>query len=335
MSAPTVIPPIVHLVWFGPVLAPVAWLTARAALDRGDLSQVRLHLADGDMRDPLIRDLVERGVDVQPLDTLALLGTVEAAGLALPQVRARLEALRTGAARANLARLLIVWRDGGVYLDTDAPPLRSLRPLLDHGAFVGLERVALPLATMESRSPWRKVRAGLLLGGRQICTWGAPGERLARRWQHLLDLAVNNAVLGAPPRAPLLTAALQAADALPAATFEARYQLGPKLLERVTANRSGPDWQVLAPEVCYPFGPELSWHLFRVRSASEADPERYFPPETRVVHLYDSVLRRRTGASLDGAWLRRHRDTTLVGRLYAPWIDDLCALDAGRAGVAR
>ncbi len=349
MSPGTPIPSVARLVWIGARLAPVAWLTARATLARAGLERVVLHVEaplvgppplDGDA---LADDLRRAGVQVVPfqLDDL-----IDASGLTSAEsgrLRGLGRDLRQGAARSNLARLLILNAEGGIYLDTDAPPLRALTPLLQHRACLGLERVALPLRTMASRSPIRWARAGALLAWRELCSHGDLGERLGERTANLFDLAVNNAVIGAAPGSELLVSALQTAAALPDEVARERYQLGPKLLERVTGNRSGPEVEILPPEVCYPFGPELSWHLFRPRPQPRQSRDalageallQLLPSACRVVHLYDSVLRRRQGCSLDGAWLDRHRDDTIVGALLAPYVDELCALDPGRADVAR
>ncbi len=346
MSLGPPVPSVARLVWIGDRLAPVAWLTARATLQRAGLERVVLHVEAAPAgpppleRDVLADDLRQAGVEIVPFE---LDGLLDASGLPSAEVdrlRRLGRDLRQGAARSNLARLLILYAEGGLYLDTDAPPLRELTPLLRHPACLGLERVALPLRTMESRSPLRWARAGALLAWRELCSHGDLGERVGARTAGHFDLAVNNAVIAATPGSPLLAAALHAAAALPDDVARQRYQLGPKLLERVTGNQSGPDVEILPPEVCYPYGPELSWHLFRPRPRRAPDPGGeslldLLPATCRVVHLYDSVLRRRQGCSLDGAWLARHRNDTIVGALLAPSIDALCALDPGRADVAR
>jgi hypothetical protein len=46
---------------------------------------------------------------------------------------------RSGAQVADLLRLEILWREGGVYVDSDIEPLSSLDHLLDSGFFIGTE----------------------------------------------------------------------------------------------------------------------------------------------------------------------------------------------------
>lgn len=45
----------------------------------------------------------------------------------------------TPAGVADLLRLEVLWRYGGVYVDTDCEPVRSLKPLLENDCFVGTE----------------------------------------------------------------------------------------------------------------------------------------------------------------------------------------------------
>lgn len=330
------LPSTAHLVWTGPKLAPVAWLTAVATLARAELDRVVLHTETPSLfEDPLVLDLQRRGVEIRPLDLAASLRQVQIEGLDLDRLLALVADLRQPAARANLVRLVLLEREGGIYLDTDAPPLRSLRPLLALPGFAGLEHVALPVQTLDSRSPLPWLRAGALMAVRELCARGDVGERAFAAVEPWFHRSVNNAVLSAAPGNATIAGVLLAAAALPDDIARKRYRLGTKLLESVTGNRDSASMVMLPTEAFYPYGPEMSWHLFRARPlAADFDLAAHLP-RTYAVHLYDSVLRRRTGQSLDGHWLLAHRRDTMVGRLVAPWIDDLCALDAGRADAAR
>ena len=170
---------------------------------------------------------------------------------------------------------------------------------------------------------------------RELCAHGDAGERAFGMVQGWFDRAVNNAVLGAAAGNATIAQVLLAAAALPDDVARKRYRLGTKLLETVTGNVDSSAMTMLPTAAFYPYGPEMSWHLFRSRPVDERVALAARLPNTFAVHLYDSVLRRRTGQSLDGRWLQAHRATTLVGQLVEPWIDDLCALDAGRADAAR
>lgn len=330
------LPSTAHLVWTGPKLAPVAWLTAVATLARAELDRVVLHTeTPALLQDPLVLNLARRGVEVRPLDLAAMLRELAIEGLDVERLLTLVADLQQPAARANLVRLVLLEREGGIYLDTDAPPLRSLRPLLELPGFAGLEHVALPVRTLDSRSPLPWMRTGVLMAVRELCARGDAGERVFPAVEPWFHRSVNNAVLGAGPGNATIAKVLLAAAALPDAIARQRYRLGTKLLESVTANRDAPTMTMLPPDAFYPYGPEMSWHLFRSRALAPDFDLAAHLPRTFAVHLYDSVLRRRTGQSLDGRWLAAHRADTLVGRLVDPWIDDLCALDAGRADAAR
>lgn len=59
----------------------------------------------------------------------------------VPQLNVRQLVARTCAfcSKANMVRLEVVYREGGIYLDHDIEPIRTLDPLLNHQAFSCLE----------------------------------------------------------------------------------------------------------------------------------------------------------------------------------------------------
>ena len=331
-DAPVAIPSVARLVWIGERLWPIAWLAAAAARDRGGFDRVVLHYTDDQLtQDPSVQALV-RDFDVELVheDPTELLGGAAMAAALSSSAAARLAALYARltppASRSNLIRLAVLLRDGGVYLDTDAIVVRDMTPLLAQRGFAGLERICLPAAVRDSRSPLRWARAGALLGLRDVLSRGPLGLRLWPKVEGAFDLAVNNAVVGAVAGHPLLVDALtRAADMAPNRATR-MYQLGPKLLEGVTKNRSVGTFKLYPPAAFYPLPPEMSWHLFR--SAPPRPLDVAFDSDTWVVHLYDSVLRRRKGQSLDIPWLRVHRGRTLVTMLVEPWLNALFAAQA-------
>jgi mannosyltransferase OCH1-like enzyme len=56
-----------------------------------------------------------------------------------PETFPLLEACRSAAQRADILRLELLWRHGGIYVDTDCEPVRPLDPLLGLGCFFGSE----------------------------------------------------------------------------------------------------------------------------------------------------------------------------------------------------
>ncbi|MEO1630639.1 MAG: glycosyltransferase, partial [Bacteroidota bacterium] len=157
-AAGTPIPALGHFVWLGPRLSVLGYLSVRSALDRGGFEAIRLHhdvpaLAD----DPLVQDLQRHPtfelLPIAPEDFLkgeGLEGEDDALTIAHRQeVARRYHLLGPMTSRANVLRLLVLWRDGGVYLDTDAITLRDLAPVRQgFQGFAGLERVAMTTAVV-------------------------------------------------------------------------------------------------------------------------------------------------------------------------------------------
>jgi hypothetical protein len=329
--ATTRIPPVAHFVWLGPRLAPLAWLAMRSALDRGALDALVLHadraaLAD----DVLVASLLDRPeVSLRVFDPASPLTSYPQAEARLDgTARATLQAiwadLGDPASQSNLIRLYALLDAGGLYLDTDAIVLRSLRDLLSQAGFAGLEHVCLPARVLDSRRPDRWLRAAALLGLRDVIARLPRGPVVFDHAAGLFWTATNNAVLGAEPGAAWVERALQAAVDLPDDVARRRFQLGPKLLERVSANRSSAELHLYPPAAFYPLGPEVSWHYFRPQDPSRVTDR--LGPETYAAHLYDSVLKRRVGRGVDVDYLRRTRGANALSDLVAPWLDELFAL---------
>ncbi len=317
-----------HFIWLGDRLSPMAWLSIRSTLARSELDSVVLHQVDAGLADdPQVHALqaYER-FELRPCNPDALFESEGAAPLSgdeLQRLRHIYGALSKPASRANVIRLLILLRDGGLYLDTDVVVLRSLRPLCDQAGFAGLERVCLPAAVLASHNPLVWARAGALLGLRDVFS-RLPGG--AQSWHHVEGLyhkAANNAVLAATPGHETIIAALRRAAAMPLEQATRMYALGPKLLEHVTESRSTDSFRMYEPAAFYPYPPEICWHLFR--HDAKAMPETTFDEQTWLVHLYDSVVKRRHGRPIDLEYLRNSRGKSLFGRLVEPWLDEWLA----------
>ncbi len=308
-----------HFVWLGPRLPDLGWLAARSAQARGGFGVVQLW---GDAKalavDPAVHALVARGL---VLRDLAELDSRSAHDAVLSRLRGLCTSLPAPAARTDVWRLRIVAAEGGVYMDCDAIVLRSFAPLLGLPAFVGLEHVCMPAALYASRNPLRWAKAGGLLALRHALTLqhGA-GQRFARV-AGLYDLACNNAVFGIQPGSTFAQQLCAAAAALPDDQARTLYELGPRLFERATGNRTSDGCTVLPAEAFYPLGPEVCADYV------VADPDGRLGdtphPQAYAAHLYDSVLRRRIGRPIDAGWLRGQGRATLLGRMVAGWADEL------------
>lgn len=319
-----------HVIWLAGPLPDLAWLVVRMAVDIGRLERVKLWSVGGKLhQDQRIAALLATGnVELCDLESLTDAGLDAATA---PGTCKRLrwldEQLEQPAARADLARLRVLWQDGGIYLDADALCLQDLQPLRSLDGFCGLERIALPAALYKSRNPLRWARAGALLALRHVLSQriGA-GARFAQ-FAELFDLACNNAILGAMPHHPFVAKLLHDIARMPLPHARTLYELGPRLLEIATDNQSlpaqpgRPGWEVLPPHFCYPLAPVVcaDYVFYDPEARLGATPH----PQAVVAHLYDSVLARRIGQRLDLAWLQAHRDRTLLGRMVRPWLDEL------------
>jgi len=294
-------------IWFGsrlPVTARVAVRSAMSACRPDETLIVHQGLEEGQ-----VGDLVEAGARLVPAGREWFEGLPGGGGAA-----ARLyETLESPASRANLLRLAVLWKKGGVYLDTDTITLRDLDDLRRFDGFCGLEPVALPGDLFGSRNPVRWLAAGLRLALREGCVRMDSGVEVFRRLEPHFAHAVNNAVLGSRPGNPIIARAFELIERMDPASRERRYRLGTHLLQQLTHNRSGPDMEVLPAEYFYPLGPEISAHWFREGSASRV--ESLIGTETRIVHWYSSVEERVGLRRIDESYIRSHVDRTAFARL--------------------
>jgi len=333
------IEPVARFIWLGPRLSPTAWLAVRAATDRGGFNRVVLHVDDPAIAaDPLVADLVNTGVRLVREDGPARIAALSdhPDGAIAPHEASRLADLYSRAGQpaiaADLLRLAILFRDGGVYLDADAITLRDTAPVLEAPGFAGLEYICLPARVRDSHNPLRWAHAGALMAVRDVLSRTSGGHRGFDRVSKAYHVAANNAVLGSMPRHPVIGEALRTAASYDDARALRLYQLGPKLLEKVTDNRSRADFRMHPPQAFYPLSPEISWHYFK---PSDLRPETVFGERTWCAHLYDSVVKRRLGHGVTVDWLRQTRQTTLFSRMVEPWLDRLFALVPAQQRAAR
>jgi hypothetical protein len=312
-AMPCAIPDALHFIWIGPRLPWFAKLALQSALLRCPGASVALWATHDLSADEHTRSL--RDEPRFRLLRLAERTLFEDAPAELPlDLLARLFAtLETPAARANIARLLVLACHGGVYLDTDTVTLRDLTPLRAAPAFCGLEHVVWPLRRVRGLSPYR------LLGGpargllRKACAHLPRGERLFQRVSPWYTTAANNAVLGFAPGHPFLSQMLARVSELSESERQRRYRLGTHLLQEVLA-QAGDELGVrqLPPPYFYPLGPEISHQYFRARSDAPSAADSVISPETFVIHWYASVSQL---MPYDPARVQRERGRTIFAQV--------------------
>jgi hypothetical protein len=328
---PMPIPSRAHLVWLGPRLSPLAYVSVRSALAEGGFEAVTLHVDTPAIAGtPLVRDLVGRpGFELAPVDVEALASRDAARPDPLPpSAWTRLVALErmglTPAIRSDLHRLTLLWSHGGVYLDADVVVLRPFRPLLRERGFTGQEQICFPMRVKGGRNPLRWVQGGLLTALRAGISAGFRHPREPfRRVERLHFQEPMGAVMGAEARHPVVRALIERAVTLSDAEARRPNRIGPWLFQEVVGNCQRPGFRLLDPHVVYPYPPEINVELIR------PDPEGRLAitdPETVAAHLWDSVFKSRLGHAVDPAYLARTRGQTLLTRLAEPYLDDLLRL---------
>lgn len=285
-------------VWFGSSLPLFAELAIRSVLRHDPGDRVVLYSGDGlkhvppalkqdprfEVREIRIEELLKRAGNVARSSAQPDLDT--------ERLRRVWNVLTTPAARSNMVRLLDMYSEGGVYLDTDTLTLKSLAPLRRYPAFCGMEYILWPW-NLRRRSPidwW--VRRPLLTGVRGLLSVVPGGHELNRPLLSQYTLAVNNAVLGFHEGHPALHRALQRIAGLARSQWTKRYRLGSHLMQEVLGEQpEHEDGRVhlCPPEYFYPVGPVLSAHYFR-RSPDPVRLSRQLTDEkTYVIHWYASV----------------------------------------------
>lgn len=331
------IPPVAHFVWFGRTFPWLNWLALRSAADRGGYERVILHHADDLRGAPHFRALArEPRVECVPLNFPGLLEAGEAAAPGIAALGGRIG--EAAATRSDLARLLLLWLHGGVYLDVDTVTLAPLDDLRVRGGFFcGAERLVWPGAVRASRSPLTLGGALLRSVTRDLLRRHPGGWRHFRRIERWFPAAANNAVLGAVPGHPFVAQLLARAAELPAqALARSRYALGPDLLQEALHAGVAADVRVLPPEVFFPLGPEISEHWFRLRAPGTCPRvEDVLHPATRIVHWYGSVRAREMVRVFDADYVRAHRDRQLLAALAAPWVEAARSVPVGGVAAGR
>jgi hypothetical protein len=311
------IPRNAYFIWFGSEVPWTHVLALRSAASAGGFDDIVLYHTDDLSRSRHWSEL--RRVPRLTLERFEPLPLLRSLGPQAGELALLYQKLEKPAAQANMIRIAILYRNGGVYLDMDTITLRSLRDLCNRASvFCGEERLVFP-ATL---SPIRNPAAYAAAIGRTVLRDGLrrlpEGWRWFRRIEHRYPTAVNNAVLGCQARHPFLERMLNAMLALNPRRQTRRYALGTALLQRVVAAYPDSDLLKLPPPVFYPLGPEISEHWFRLRS--RADPSEVVSPDTRVVHWYASVRTGRIVKQIDPNWIRRHAAHQWFSALALPHV---------------
>ncbi len=310
------IPPVAHFCWIGPRLPWAYGFALLTAAANAGLAEVVLHHTDALEDGPVLQSLhAAIGLRLHPLDPKAYLAPVQRA-LGLGAAIDRLYADLPGPVqRSDLLRAAILFAEGGIYIDMDTITVAPLTALLEAKQFIGAEQIVWPHWVYDSRSPlvWAKHLALDVL--RKALRLSPGGWRGFRRVQSWYVSAVNNAVMGGEPEAPLFADALLAMASLPAGKPVAPYALGPDLYQSLLLSRSYSGLVVHSPARFYPLPPEISEHWFMPCRQAESVLAEALLPETLIVHWYGSIRNAANLARISPASVRELAPTQLYSAL--------------------
>jgi len=313
------IPNTLHFVWFGEKLPCFATLAMKSARAHNPAAAVKLWHEPRLREDARVESLAAAGVERVALDVDALL-TETLRTAAAPRALERIWSVLTApAARSNVVRLLILYLEGGIYLDTDTLTLQNLDPLRQGGAFCGLEHILWSTERLNKRRPYYWTLGPLLSGLRLAAGHWRHGYRLHEAQLSFYDRAANNAVLGFTPRHPFLERGFRRMGSLPESEWTRRYRLGTHLLQELlkTAPPDEAPVRQYPPEYFYPLGPIVSKHYFYERKDVARATARLIPPAAHVLHWYASVA---DLGPLDESYIESHRSTSVYAHLCAPFL---------------
>jgi Glycosyltransferase sugar-binding region containing DXD motif len=292
-----VIPNRFHFVWFGREFPLTHALAIRSVAATCAPEAIVLHATD-DLSgqpdfDPLVGDLP--AFSVRRIDIAALLDEPNLPDPGrLRQIWDQLIGARRWAALSDVLRYLVLYREGGIYLDLDTLTVRDLRPLLSEPGFCGRERILVDAAVHRRGSPLRYLRTVPLDVARWVCSRTERGIGRFARIAALYPAAINGAVLALPPLHPVAREALRRVPDLVPELERRRPVIGPDLLQDLIDGERRSDVTVFGPAHFYPLGPQMAAQIFRLRK-SPRDLDRALAeaigPETYVVHWYNDGLK--------------------------------------------
>lgn len=305
----------IHFCWIGQKLAWAHAFAMLSAARHGGLARVVLHHTDDLTDGPVLQALQDAGIILAPLNPARLLADV-GAELGLDDHLVRLyEGISSPAILSDILRAAILYRDGGIYLDVDTLTTASLKPLLDDEQFIGLENIVWPYWVKTARSPLPWSRAVTLDLMRKFMRVVPNGWMLFPAVEALYFKAVNGAIMGGAPKAPLFKIYLESMVELPSAMHNTANMLGPDLLQTLIQQRGIDQLKLYPPDIFYPLPPEISQHWFRPCQNAPAKLKRILKPETLIVHWYASVRSKPYVQQITPAFIAENRNTQLYSAL--------------------
>lgn len=269
------IPNTYHFIWLG---APVPYFLALAmqsALLRCKDSRVKLWIDEERRSDPMLEQFNHK-----PRFETALIDVEQLVeNLHDEPVKKKLKAIFNKAgtktlhenrkpverAQSNLLRYLILYQEGGIYLDADTLVTNDLAPLRKkNSGFIGKEN-SIWAITRRKNPLHYFIWAPFLELYRMAAILLPFGYRMNNSFRVLCSSSENNAVMGMTPRHHFLKACFAYILTMTDEEIVLPLRLGPFLLQRVAQQYHGHDLDVYPEPYFYPYGPMISQHFFRER----------------------------------------------------------------------
>ena len=307
-----------HFVWFGSRFPVSNRIAIESCVRHCRGAEVILWHSDELSQHASYRELLELGVRAERLDESVFdLGARANPPFDVARLQQIWRSVSSHVSRSNLARAIVLYRHGGIYLDMDVLVVRDFDRYRNYPAFVGSEHIVWPGWALRGASLQRFVLSPLLDLLRKLTVALPEGERLFQRTSGWYPKAVNGAVLGARAGHAFLAELLRQTARVPEEEWPLKHRLGTHVLQRTVEAYPGVDLMILPPEAFFPLGPEVSRHYFRHRTRPELSARRIVRPETSALHWYSSVSDI-TAFSRDE--LRELEQRTVYGHLCAEYI---------------
>ncbi len=255
-----------HLIWIGRNFPFVNRLAVESILQTNPGARITIHFEDppdnADWR------ALQSKVEFRALSLPDLLSALPASMAAVTPV---LEGISAGylAGRSNILRYLILYREGGIYIDFDTLTVRDYRPLLSHPGFVGEEAVfRYDDDRVAGKIPLALIPTGIAFGlSYYLSLWNckyladsgpvnALNHGLMGLWS---DRKLNNAVLGCSPGNAFFARAIAL---VPETNPKIRYALGPILMNRTWATEASTHMRRLSADHFYFIPPSQTYRFF-------------------------------------------------------------------------
>ncbi len=230
---------------------------------------------------------LRKKVEFRPID---LAGWLKELPDSMQAVAPVLDKISTGylAGKSNILRYLILFREGGIYLDFDTLTVKNYQPLLNAQAFIGEEtvfrydddRVAgnfklgiIPTGAAFGISYYVSLWNCKYLGDGPVLN--AVNRLCMRYWS---DRKLNNAVLGSEAGSKFFAKAIAL---VPETNPGIKYALGPILMNRTWATEAAEHIRRLGQDYFYSIPPSQTFRFFY-------GPARALPDSAYTIHWCSS-----------------------------------------------